>query len=122
MINVTYVGDTLVARKVTGDKTVPAGEITFQVDLSPPRHTTSLKNKEAQSLPNLEISDKAASKWGNRELQRFKGLGHVSSEGFESSEWLEGQIVIVNEDYYSFSWLPIGVRKSFSLDDFAIHV
>ena len=36
MINVTYVGDTLIAFKVTGDKNVPRGEITFQADLTPP--------------------------------------------------------------------------------------
>ena len=37
MINVTYHGDLLIAYKVTGDKNVPRGEITFQVDLNPLR-------------------------------------------------------------------------------------
>lgn len=37
MINVTYVGDQLIAYKVTGDKSVPRGEITFQADLNPLR-------------------------------------------------------------------------------------
>jgi Cyclin D1 binding domain len=33
LINVTYVGDTLVATKVTGDKNVPRGEVSFVPDL-----------------------------------------------------------------------------------------
>jgi hypothetical protein len=113
MVNVTYIGDTLIARKVTGDRTVPSGEISFQVDLRPPRQMNSLEENHQRNLPNLQISEKASKKWGNRELQRFKGLGQVSSEGFESSQWLEGQIVIVDENYFSFSWLPIGVQIFF---------
>jgi hypothetical protein len=109
MVNVTYIGDTLIARKVTGDRTVPSGEISFQVDLRPPRQMNSLEENHQRNLPNLQISEKASKKWGNRELQRFKGLGQVS----ESSQWLEGQIVIVDENYFSFSWLPIGVQIFF---------
>jgi hypothetical protein len=45
MINVTYVGDIMVAYKVTGDKNVPRGEITFQADLSP--MTRSVQNDNA---------------------------------------------------------------------------
>ena len=35
MINITYSGETLIATKVTGDRNVPKGEVTFTVDLAP---------------------------------------------------------------------------------------
>lgn len=112
MINVTYVGDTLIARKVTGDQNVPAGEITFQVDLSPTtRHTTtSLISKE---LPNIVLSEEAAKRWENKELQRFHGLGHVAEEGFQNSQWLEGQMVLISKEYFSFAWLPLSQQIFF---------
>jgi len=105
MVNVTYIGDTLIARKVTGDKNVPAGEITFQLDLSPQRHSAS--------LPNIRLSEEASEKWNNKELQRFAGLGHVADEGFENSQWLEGQIVLINKEYFSFVWMPTGLQIFF---------
>ena len=48
MVNITYVGDTLIARKVTGDENVPAGEISFQADLSPP-DVSFLASKKAEN-------------------------------------------------------------------------
>lgn len=113
MVNVTYIGDTLIARKVTGDKNVPAGEITFQVDLNPQRHSNSLHDTGNQKLPNIVLSEEASKRWGNKELQRFAGLGHVASEGFVNSQWLEGQLVVINEEYFSFAWLPIGCQIFF---------
>lgn len=112
LVNITYTGDTLIARKVTGDKTVPSGEITFQVDLSPHRHTLSLE-EQTNRLPNIELSERASIRWGNRELQRFEGLGHVASDGFVNSEWLEGQLVMISEEYFSFSWLPLSFQVFF---------
>jgi len=107
MVNVTYIGDTLICRKVIGDKNVPVGEITFQVDLSPPRPPKSL-SKTSQELPNIVLADEAAKRWGNKELQRFSGLGQVAEEGFKNSQWLEGQIILISEEYFSFAWLPLG--------------
>lgn len=113
MINVTYVGDTLIARKVTGDKNVPAGEITFQVDFSPTRHSTAISGIKdppphpKEVLPNIVLSEEAAKRWENKELQRFHGVGHVAEEGFQNSQWFEGQMVLINKEYFSFAWLPI---------------
>ena len=111
MVNVTYIGDTLVARKVTGDKNVPAGEITFQCDLRPSR--TSSTTLETNGLSNLELSPEASKKWGTRQLQRFSGLGHVAEEGFKNNQWVEGQLVMVSEEYFSFTWVPLGIQIFF---------
>lgn len=111
MVNVTYIGDTLIARKVTGDKNVPAGEISFQCDLRPTKETSlTLQNN---GLSNLKLSEEASKKWGNRELQRFSGLGHVAEEGYTNSQWMEGQLVMVSDEYFSFTWVPLGTQIFF---------
>ena len=113
MINVTYHGDLLVAYKVTGDKNVPRGEITFQVDLSPlPTHQVG-KGKASSLTPGPEplqpisLTDKAAKKWGTTQLPRYKGLGQVAEPGFKNNQWMDGQLIIIGEEYFSFAWVPI---------------
>jgi len=98
MINVTYVEDTLVAYKVTGDKNVPKGEITFKADLSP---------NSGVNLEPIELKSSASKQWGIKHLNRFPGKGQVASEGFRNAQWMEGQLIMVGE-YFSFAWVPIG--------------
>jgi hypothetical protein len=107
MINVTYVGDTMVAYKVTGHSNVPRGEISFQVDLSPRSMTNG-----GTLLEPIELEDVAAEQWGAKYLPRFAGQGQVASEGFVNSQYVEGQLILVNE-YFSFAWVPIGHQVFF---------
>ena len=107
MINVTYVGDTLVAYKVTGDKNVPKGEITFQADLHPLRYTGNPTLRPEGALNPIQLTDRAAQKWGTRQLPRYNGLGQVAEEGFKNHQWMDGQLIIIGSDYFSFAWLPI---------------
>lgn len=100
MINVTYVEDTIIAYKVTGDKNVPRGEVTFTVDLSP-------KALSEAGLEPIELAEDASSQWGTKHLPRFPGKGQVAAEGFVNSQWIEGQLIIVG-DYFSFAWTPLG--------------
>lgn len=100
MVNVTYVGDTLIATKVTGDKNVPKGEITFTADLNPDA-------KGRDELDPIELSDIASKQWGHKHLPRFPGQGHVAAEGFKNQQWMDGQLILVGE-YFSFAWIPIG--------------
>jgi hypothetical protein len=125
MINVTYVGDTLYAHKVTsGTKHVPRGAETFRVDLAPQfrksNHNRSpmvvegstQDDDEHEVLSPIELGDSAAQQWGCKYLQRFAGQGQVASEGYQDSQWMEGQLILVNE-YFSFAWLPIGHQVFF---------
>ena len=102
MINVTYVGDTLIAYKVTGDRNVPKGEVSFSVDLS----------ARSDLLAPIELDSAAAEQWGSQYLPRFAGQGQVAQTGFVNSQWLEGQLILVNH-YFSFAWLPIGHQVFF---------
>lgn len=104
MINITYVGDTLHASKVTGDKNVPKGELSFSVDLSP--------KQNGDLLEPVELGDVASHQWGAKYLTRFAGKGQVAGEGFVNSQFIEGQLILVNE-FFSFAWVPIGHQVFF---------
>jgi hypothetical protein len=98
----------MVARKVTGDRNVPKNEITFQVDLNPfKQHRPTTPDQESHTLQPIILTDKAAKKWGTKKLPRHAGLGHVAEEGFRNNKWLEGQLIIIGDEYFSFAWLPI---------------
>eukprot|EP00536_Pseudo-nitzschia_multiseries_P016720 jgi/Psemu1/222353/e_gw1.1210.10.1 len=116
MINVTYAGDTLVAHKVTsGTKHVPRGAETFRVDLSPQQRQQLAQQQPSEHQPELspiELGESAARQWGCKYLQRFAGKGQVASEGYRDSQWMEGQLILVNE-YFSFAWVPIGHQVFF---------
>jgi len=120
MINITYVGDTLVATKVTGDKNVPKGQVSFTTNLDPTSttststtHGTSGNNKNKKiPLKPIELTDVASKQWGQKYLHRFSGKGQVASEGFVNREWMEGQLILVGE-YFSFAWIPIGYQIFF---------
>lgn len=103
LINITYVGDTLIAEKVTGEHNVPKGAITFKVDLHPLRPQMA----SSEALQPIMLTDKAAQKWGTRKLPRYAGLGQVAERNFENSQWLDGQLIIISDEYFSFAWLPI---------------
>lgn len=106
MINVTYVGDVMIAYKVTGDQNVPKGEISFTVDLS------SEAQAQHDMLEPIELAPTAAEQWGTRFLTRFAGKGQVAALGFKDRSWLEGQLILVG-DYFSFAWLPISHQVFF---------
>eukprot|EP00529_Nitzschia_sp_RCC80_P022841 CAMPEP_0113493068 /NCGR_PEP_ID=MMETSP0014_2-20120614/28401_1 /TAXON_ID=2857 /ORGANISM="Nitzschia sp." /LENGTH=477 /DNA_ID=CAMNT_0000386919 /DNA_START=330 /DNA_END=1763 /DNA_ORIENTATION=+ /assembly_acc=CAM_ASM_000159 len=118
LINITYVGDVLMAHKVTAGKNVPKGAETFTVDLSPSasKISTAASSTSSSSSPDvlspIELGDAAAEQWGCKYLQRFAGEGQVAAENFEDSQWVDGQLILVNE-YFSFAWLPIGHQVFF---------
>mmetsp|Transcript_18268 Transcript_18268/g.50708 ORF Transcript_18268/g.50708 Transcript_18268/m.50708 type:complete len:227 (-) Transcript_18268:139-819(-) len=110
LINITYVGDTMMAFKVTGDASVPRGEISFQANLSPfqPRMiNVNGELPEDDELDPIILTENAAKKWGTNELPRHKGLGQVAEKGFQNNQWMEGQLIIIGEQYFSFAWVPI---------------
>jgi len=99
MVNITYAGDTLIATKVTGDKNVPRGEISFTADLQP--RTVS----DPKRLSHIELSEAAAAKWDHKMLPRFPGSGQVASDGFKDAQFVDGQLILIG-DYFSFAWVP----------------
>lgn len=107
LINVTYVGDTLIAEKVTGDANVPRGEVSFQVDLNPLQHKVHGYSLPQGALQPIQLTEKAAQKWGTKQLPRYAGNGQVAEENFTNHQWMEGQLIVIGSDYFSFAWIPI---------------
>jgi Cyclin D1 binding domain len=109
LINVTYVGDLLIATKLTCHQgNVPAGEISFQVDLAPSRRGG---NGIAPRLPPIVLSAPAALKWGIQKLSRFLGLGQVAEAAYANHQWIPGQLIVISENYFSFAWLNEQVEQ-----------
>ena len=109
LINITYVGDTLIAEKVTGAySNVPKGAITFQADLNPLKQGNIFRRSNHESaLQPIVLTDKASKKWGTKKLPRYSGLGQVAEENFKNNQWMDGQLIIIGDEYFSFAWLPI---------------
>ena len=98
MINVTYTGDKLVATKVTGDKNVPRGEVSFTADLT--------SRSEKQQLPPIKLGDHDAARWGVDELARYPGKGNIAKTGFVDVKAVDGQLLMFGPDHFSFVWVP----------------
>lgn len=107
MVNISYVGDTLIAHKVTGNSNVPKGQVSFQVDLNP----ININNDDTCLQP-IELNEESSKQWGCKFLQRFKGRGQVAAPGFQQREWVDGQLILVDK-YFSFAWLPISHQVFF---------
>mmetsp|Transcript_33922 Transcript_33922/g.78231 ORF Transcript_33922/g.78231 Transcript_33922/m.78231 type:complete len:158 (+) Transcript_33922:662-1135(+) len=105
MINITYEGDLLRAYKITGDKNIPSGEVSFEVDLSPDLGAEWF-------LEPIELGDCAAEQHGAKYLPRFVGDAQVAEEGFRNPRVVEGQLILVNE-YFSFALLPLDTHVFF---------
>ncbi len=108
MVNITYSGNILIATKVTGDKNVPKGQISFTVDLSSP----SPDNLHGSHLEPIELNSVASRQWGKKFLPRHPGKGQVASEGYKNAQWMEGQLIMVGR-FFSFAWVPIGHQVFF---------
>lgn len=99
LVNVTYIGDTLVATKVTGDRNVPRGQITFTVNL-----------QKTSVIPPFQLSTTDQS---NGDYRQFPGRGQVSRKGFKDHRFVEGQMGLI-EDNFSFVWVPTKHNVLFS--------
>lgn len=93
LTDVTYVGDTLIATKSTGDVNVPRGQVSFTVNLAPHNDT---------ALNALKVSLDSS---GAAQLPRFPGKGQIAKPGFVESKYVEGQMVLF-ENHFSFVWIP----------------
>ena len=116
MINVTYSdsGNHLIAYKVTGDKNIPRGEVSFTAYVSPEVDEGVPDGPGGSRLDPIVLSEASAKEWGTHRLPRFPGRGHASEPGYVDSRFLEGQLIVVGEDHFSFVWVPLNLQILFS--------
>jgi Cyclin D1 binding domain len=108
LVNVTYAGDTLVATKVTGDDTVPRGEVSFTSNLSPPPLNYTYESEAAtqytkSSPPVSEEHSVLQSKFGE---SIFPGQGQLSKKNFKDAKFISGVFIVYDSHRFSFSWVP----------------
>ena len=135
LINVTYTGDVMTVYKITASSTchVPQGEVTFQVDLTPTTTFTPFTKQSSHfskqysthadqymkhnaeqhpqsSSPYLEPiqlhNEDAIEQWGIQYLQRHLGMGQVATTNYQNPQFIPGQLILINEQYFSFVWMP----------------
>ena len=68
-------GGELVATKITGDPNVPAGQVSFRVEML----------------------------WRNG-----TGRGRIAETGYRNPRWVPGQLEVLRDDLFVFTWLGIG--------------
>merc|ERR1711908_108211 len=44
---------------------------------------------------------------GTKQLPRYAGSGQVAEENFSNNQWMEGQLIVIGTEYFSFAWIPI---------------
>jgi hypothetical protein len=66
-----------------------------------------------QPLQPITLTEKAAKKWGTTQLPRYQGLGQVAEPGFANQQWMDAQLIIIGEEYFSFAWTPIETQIFF---------
>eukprot|EP00592_Proboscia_alata_P001667 CAMPEP_0194374052 /NCGR_PEP_ID=MMETSP0174-20130528/22411_1 /TAXON_ID=216777 /ORGANISM="Proboscia alata, Strain PI-D3" /LENGTH=313 /DNA_ID=CAMNT_0039153379 /DNA_START=235 /DNA_END=1176 /DNA_ORIENTATION=- len=110
LINITYVGDTLMATKLTGGEHFTSEQTTFKVNLSPYADDGSMYIP-SQLLPPFVLEEKKAKLWGSKRFIRYVGSGLVSQK---EPEWVDGVLMMFGGNYFSFGWTPIGQNLFFS--------
>ena len=76
-----------------------------------PRMTTDTSSSPTTSpQPYLEPiplhNTDAMEQWGIQYLQRHAGMGQVSQRQYQNPQWINGQLILINEQYFSFVWMP----------------
>lgn len=126
LINVTYTeNDVLVAQKVTTTSASAllaasrsshddndddsSSSISFSVPLS--------STLQQPPLDPIQLHDSAAEQWGSKFLPRFAGRGKVETAAAKylekASMWMDGQLILVSEKYFSFAWLGLNDQVFF---------
>jgi len=107
----------LYATKVTGDVHVPAGEVTFQADLSQPFDQAMRIGSNALEESGVRVEVVSLSSDGSqeqREVEQFQGEGRIAAINFEHAHFVPGQLFLMDEDVLGFLWLPLGTFVVFS--------
>lgn len=51
-------------------------------------------------------NEDAIEQWGIQYLQRHYGMGQVATTNYQNPQFIPGQLILINEQYFSFVWMP----------------
>lgn len=102
LVNITYAGDTLMANKVTGDDSVPRGEVSFTANLSPP----PLNISNAPGLSSEQDTEEYTILQRKFGESIFPGEGQLAKQDFKDNHFASGVFIAYDTHRFSFSWVP----------------
>jgi hypothetical protein len=110
VIRISYEGDMMLAKKVTGDPHVPAGEVTFRADLSSnmDRMTIESADDDTYFVEALELKDGEIMKREQKKVEEFIAEGMIATKGYEHAHFVPGRLFLLDETTIGFLWVPIG--------------
>lgn len=121
-------GTKATAFKVSGDPNVPAGQVTFQVDLSYPMVLLAEQQQQMALLDELQVLRRSPSQYRSLPPQpfrlpvdcyeryeqiprmctlRYHALGQIAGQGFINPSFSRGHWIIFSEDLFGFLWLDL---------------
>nr|XP_058969121.1 F-box only protein 31-like [Pocillopora verrucosa] len=112
MVMITIEDQRIVATKLTGDPNVPAGQVTFDVDLSRPvtddaQPSAAAGSGKAQEFQIPPAYEARYTDYPHTYLARYHGKGRIASHGFVSPQWTRGHFVLFNDDMFGFLWIEL---------------
>jgi hypothetical protein len=105
VIRISYDGDMMYATKVTGDTHVPAGEVTFRVDLSSKKDLSRDDDDDDEVIvEEIEIQDGEITRSTQQEV--FKAEGMIATKGYEHAHFVPGRLLLFGQTTIGFFWVP----------------
>jgi hypothetical protein len=106
VVRVHYEGDELIAVKESTSPYVPAGEVTFRVDLSKPPMTNNPADGIAIEVVSVTEDDKKEMPVG-----LYSGEGRISKMKNDEAHWANGALclMVMGEETFGFLWIPLGL-------------
>ena len=99
---VTYDGSTLRGTKLTGDENVPAGQISFEADLSAQLPRVVGGAGEAHVTERIRAVMES-----HVPVEAYKGRAQIAEKGFKRPQWIDGQLLLFQDGVFGFLFLQV---------------
>ena len=99
---VTYDGSTLRGTKLTGDENVPAGQVSFEADLSAQLPRVVGGAGEAHVTERIRAVMES-----HVPVEAYTGRAQIAEKGFKRPQWIDGQLLLFQDGVFGFLFLQV---------------